>query len=53
MSETLHISDIQLYNLLKTKLGDKEAEQLVRFVKEEIETASEKNINILVKTFPL
>ncbi len=30
---TLQISDIQLFNALKSKLGDNEAEQLVTFVK--------------------
>lgn len=32
------ISDIQLYQLLKAKLGEKEAEQLVSFVKGEVES---------------
>ena len=30
------ISEIQLYNALKTKLGDTEAQQLVDFVKSEV-----------------
>lgn len=32
------VSDIQLFNTLKKKLGEQEAEQLVTFVKSEIET---------------
>jgi len=32
----MSISEIQLYNALKTKLGDAEAQQLVDFVKSEV-----------------
>ncbi|MDQ6904068.1 MAG: hypothetical protein M3139_13785 [Bacteroidota bacterium] len=32
----MSISEIQLYNALKTKLGDTEAQQLVDFVKAEV-----------------
>ena len=32
----MSISGIQLYNALKTKLGDSEAQQLVDFVKSEV-----------------
>ncbi len=32
---SLNISDIQLFTILKEKLGEKEAEQLVAFVKAE------------------
>jgi hypothetical protein len=34
----MSISEIQLYNALKTKLGDNEAQQLVDFVKSEVAT---------------
>ncbi len=34
----MSISEIQLYNALKTKLGDTEAQQLVDFVKSEVAT---------------
>jgi hypothetical protein len=34
----MSISEIQLYNALKTKLGDNEAQQLVDFVKSEVTT---------------
>ncbi len=34
----MRISEIQLYNALKTKLGDNEAQQLVDFVKSEVAT---------------
>jgi hypothetical protein len=36
MASTLNISDIQLFNTLKKKLGEKEAEDLVAFVKTSI-----------------
>ncbi|MEO8853825.1 MAG: hypothetical protein ABI359_08600 [Ginsengibacter sp.] len=36
MAETLNISDIQLFNLLKPKLGEKEAQELVLFVRDEV-----------------
>ncbi len=32
----MRISEIQLYNALKTKFGDNEAQQLVDFVKSEV-----------------
>lgn len=41
MSQSLNISEIQLFNLLKIKLGEKEAEQLMNFVKSEVEHSSE------------
>lgn len=34
---TVAISEIQLFNALKTKLGDKQAEELVSFVKVKVE----------------
>ena len=36
LSLLMSISEIQLYNALKTKLGDSEAQQLVDFVKSEV-----------------
>ncbi len=33
MAQTLNINEIQLFNLLKGKIGEKEAEALVEFVK--------------------
>lgn len=43
MAETLNISDLQLFNLLKPKLGEKEAEQFVLFVRDEVvKTVGEK-----------
>lgn len=42
MAETINISDLQLFNLLKPKLGEKEAEQLVSFVRSEAQTAAQK-----------
>lgn len=37
MPSTINISDIRLFNLIKTKFGEKEAEEFVALVKEEIE----------------
>ena len=34
---SIAISEIQLFNALKTKLGDKQAEELVSFVKVKVE----------------
>lgn len=34
----MSVSEIQLYQILKSKLGEKEAEQLVSFVKSEVKT---------------
>jgi hypothetical protein len=37
MASTINISDIRLFNLMKNKFGEKEAEEFVSLVKEEIE----------------
>lgn len=42
MPQTLTISDIQLFNLLKVKFGEKEAEQVVSLIKQEVENTFEK-----------
>lgn len=39
----MSISEIQLYQILKGKLGEQEAESLVAFVKEEVKTELEVN----------
>lgn len=41
MSQSLNISDIQLFNLLKVKFGEKEAEQFVSLIKDKVEEAFE------------
>jgi hypothetical protein len=41
MSQSLNISDIQLFNLLKGKFGEKEAEQFVSLIKKEVENTFE------------
>jgi hypothetical protein len=49
---TMQISDIQLFNALKRKLGDDEAEQLVSFVKTYVkEEVTEQVPNIATKDF--
>jgi hypothetical protein len=46
------ISDIQLFNALKSKLGDTEAEQLVSFVKSSVKAeVTEQVPNIATKDF--
>lgn len=37
MSETLPVTEIELYEILKTKLGDKEAKSLVEYVESRVE----------------
>jgi len=41
MSQTLNISDVQLFNLLKGKFGEKEAEQFISLIKEKVEETFE------------
>ena len=49
---SIQISDIQLFNALKAKLGDSEAEQLVTFVKSYVkEEVTEQVPNIATKDF--
>lgn len=44
------ISDIQLFNALKKKMGDQEAEQLVSFVKSEVKSEVEtKTVHLATK----
>ena len=49
MSHTLHISDIKLFNLLKTKLGDVEAQQLVEYIHVEVGSSVEEKHQIITK----
>ena len=44
---TITTTDIQLFQILKEKLGEKEAEALVTFVDSKIKDASDQNIKIL------
>jgi hypothetical protein len=37
MASTLNIKEIQLFNLIKTRFGEKEAEEFVSLIKEEID----------------
>lgn len=41
MSQSLNITDIQLFNLLKGKFGETEAEQFVSLIKREVENTFE------------
>jgi hypothetical protein len=47
MAEALNISDIKLYNLVKAKFGEEEAEQFVALVKEEITNTVESKQQII------
>ena len=43
----LNVSDIQLFQILKEKMGDKEAEALVTFVDNKIKDNNETSLKIL------
>lgn len=47
MSQSLNISDIQLFNLLKVKFGEKEAEQVVSLIKQEVKNTFESKKDVL------
>ena len=49
MAQTINTSDIQLFNLLKAKFGEKEAEQVVTLIKEEIQRSTEEKQQIVLK----
>lgn len=52
MASTLNITDIQLFNTLKKRLGEHEAEELVGFVKASVSSEiSEQVPNIATKDF--
>lgn len=52
MAETLHITDIQLFNVLKKKLGEMEAETLVSYVRSSVEEEIREQVpNIATKDF--
>ncbi len=52
MANTIKISEIQLFNSLKMKLGEKEAESLVSFIKEDVHNGVEDQVpNIATKDF--
>ena len=43
----LNMTDIQLFQILKQKLGEKEAEALVQFVDDKLKESNEQNLKIL------
>lgn len=49
MPSTINISDIRLFNLVKSKFGEKEAEEFVSLVKEEIEETVASKHEIVTK----
>ncbi len=44
----MSVTEIQLFQILKAKLGEKEAEQLVSFVKDEVKAEFENKRELLV-----
>ena len=46
---TILITDVQLFNMLKNKLGEKEAEAVTNYVKQEIELSNNKVIEFFNK----
>lgn len=44
----MSITEIQMYNALKLKLGEKEAQELVEFVKHEVKDELEARTNIFL-----
>lgn len=52
MSSSIHLSPVQLFNALKKKLGEEEAEQLVNFVTSSVkDEVAEQVPNIATKDF--
>ncbi len=52
MSSSIHLSSVQLFNALKKKLGEEEAEQLVSFVTSSVkDEVAEQVPNIATKDF--
>src|SRR5437868_12241902 len=47
MASAININEIQLFNLLKTKMGEKEAEALVEYVKASASEELKNNIQVL------
>ena len=44
---TLTMTDIQLFQILKQKMGEKEAEALVEFVDNKLKQSNENNLKVL------
>jgi hypothetical protein len=47
MADSLNISDIRLYNLLKSKFGEKDAEDFVSLIKDEVQNSFEAKKDVL------
>ena len=41
---TMHITDLRLFNLLKNKLGEKEAEAVTNYATQEVDNSNKKTI---------
>lgn len=46
---TIEISDIQLFTLLKAKIGEKEATAIIEYVKQEVKASSERTSQYFTK----
>ena len=51
-ASTINITDIRLFNLIKTKFGEKEAEEFVALVKDEIDEKVDVKHEFITKTLP-
>jgi hypothetical protein len=49
VTSTIHITEVQLFNLLKNKLGEKEAEAVTNYVKQEVENGNKQTLEIFNK----
>lgn len=47
MARALNINDIQLFNLLKGKIGEKEAEALVEYVRTSVSEETKQNMQVV------
>lgn len=47
MAQTISISEIELYEILKSKLGDKEAKTLVEYVEAKVDKKIEEKMDVL------
>ena len=45
----MHVAEIELYEILKSKLGDKEAKTLVEYIETKVEKKFEEKHDILTK----
>ncbi|MBP6023632.1 hypothetical protein [Ferruginibacter sp.] len=49
MAQALNISDVKLFNLIKAKFGEKEAEEFVALVKQQASDITEEKQQLIIK----